>query len=159
MVKSGNKGTYKHTGAESSKICDIVLYKNLPTSQNNSFANGQYSGTFLQCQNGGHLQKSFVKPSQRNLGLPSSEWDHDYCRVFTRNTQCGSRSSVTVSNGFQQMEAEPTYFQKDLQSLLDSVRRPLCLKNISSSTSIVSLENRSIQQTNACLSIILEWPR
>lgn len=46
-----------------------------------------------------------------------SEWDHDYSRLFTRSTQCGGRSSVTVSNGFQQKETEPAYFQKDLQSL------------------------------------------
>ena len=46
MVRIGNKGTYKHTGDESSKVCDINLYKNLLTSQNNSFTNGQYSGTF-----------------------------------------------------------------------------------------------------------------
>ena len=31
MIKAGNKGTYKRTGAESSKLCDI----DLPTSQNN----------------------------------------------------------------------------------------------------------------------------
>ena len=68
---------------------------------------------------GQHPQQSFDRPTQRNLGLPSSEWDHDYCRVFTRNNQCGSRSSRS-SNGFQQMETEPPYFQKDLQSLLDS---------------------------------------
>ena len=46
-----------------------------------------------------------------------SEWDHDYSRLFTRSTQCGGRSSVAVSNGFQQKETEPAYFQKDLQSL------------------------------------------
>ena len=53
MVKAGNKGTYKCTGAENNKVCGIHLYKNLPTSQNKSFANGYYSGTFLHCQNGG----------------------------------------------------------------------------------------------------------
>ena len=99
MVKFGNKSTYKHAEAESTKVYDIVLYRNLPTGPNNSFANGQYRGTFLHCRDGGHPQKCFDRPRKRNLGLPSSEWDHDYCRVFTRNT-CGSRSSVTVCNGF-----------------------------------------------------------
>ena len=45
MVKAENKGTYKHTGPESNQVCDIDLYKNIPTSQNNSFANGQYRGS------------------------------------------------------------------------------------------------------------------
>ena len=58
--------------------------------------------------------QSFVRLSQRNLGLPSSEWDHDYCRVFTRNTQFGSRSSVTVSNGFQQMTNEGILIFKEI---------------------------------------------
>ena len=89
---------------------------------------------------GGYSQQGFVRPSQRNLGLPYSEWDHDYCKVFTRNTQWGSRSSITVSDGFQRMETEPTYFQKDLQSLLDPGHRPFCLNNISSSTSKLCLE-------------------
>ena len=74
MVKAGNKGTYKRNGAENSKVCDIDLYKNLPTSQNNSFANGQYSNTFLHCQNGGHKQR-FARTSQRNLGLTSKQME------------------------------------------------------------------------------------
>ena len=73
MVRAGNKGTYKHMGVESKKLCDTDLCKNLPTSQNYSFGNGQYSGTFLHCENGGHRQ-----PSQ-------SKKDYDYCRVFSRN--------------------------------------------------------------------------
>ena len=80
-----------------------------------------------------HPQQIFVRPSQKQLGLRSSEWDHDYCRVFTRNTQCVSKSSVKVGNGFQRMETEPTYFQTDLQSFLDSGHRPFHLKNTSSS--------------------------
>ena len=72
----------------------------------------------------------------------------------TRNTQCGSRSSVLVSNGFQQIETERIYFPKDLQSLLDSGHRPFCLKNILSTISILSLETRPIQQRNGCLSTI-----
>ena len=36
-----------------------------------------------------------------NLGLSSSKYGHVYCRASTRNTQCGSRSSVLISNGFQ----------------------------------------------------------
>ena len=103
-----------------------------------------------------HPQQIFVRPSQKQLGLPSSEWDHDYCRVFTRNTQCGSKSSVKVGNGFQRMETEPTYFQTDLQSFLDSGHRPFHLKNTSSSTSIFSLETGSIQQRIRPLSTILE---
>ena len=77
MVKPGKK-TYKHSASESSRVCDIDLFKNPPTSENKSSANGRYSGIFLHCQNGGHSQQSFVRPSQRNLGLPSSEWDHDH---------------------------------------------------------------------------------
>ena len=70
--------------------------------------------------------------------------------------QCGSRSSVTVSNGFQRIKTEPTYFQKDLRNLLDSAHRPFRLKNISSSTDILSLETGPIRQKNRCLSTILE---
>lgn len=46
MVKAENKGIYKHTGAKSSKVCHINLYKNLTTSQNNSLANGHVSHFF-----------------------------------------------------------------------------------------------------------------
>ena len=52
MVKAGNKGTYKRNGGEWNKICNINLYKTFPTSQRGSFANGQYSDTFLHFQNG-----------------------------------------------------------------------------------------------------------
>ena len=68
MVRIGNKGTYKHTGAESSKVCDINLYKNLLTSQNNSFTNGQYSGTFYITKVGSiYKQQSFARPSKKVL--------------------------------------------------------------------------------------------
>lgn len=59
-IKAASKGTYKHIGAESSKVFYIDLYKNLLTSQNNPFANGQYSGTFLYCQNGGSTYKKVL---------------------------------------------------------------------------------------------------
>ena len=69
MVKFGNKGTYKHAEAESTKVYDIVLYRNLPTGPNNSFANGQYRGTFLHCRDGG---------THRNvlIDLEKETWDY-----------------------------------------------------------------------------------
>ena len=136
MVKARNKEAYKRTGAESSKLCDI----NLPESHNNSFANAHYSGTFLHSQNGEHPQQKFFRSSQRNLELPSSEWDHDYCRRFTRKCffQCGRRSSGTVSNKFQQIETKPSYFQKDLQSLSHPRHKPFFRKNITTNTGIHS---------------------
>ena len=57
MVKAENKRTYKRTGAEGSKVCDIYLYKDCPTSHNNLLPNGQYSDTFLHCQNRGTHNK------------------------------------------------------------------------------------------------------
>ena len=55
--QSWKKKTYKHTGSESSKVCDIAFHKNLPTNQNNSFGNGQHSITFLHCQMAGTHNK------------------------------------------------------------------------------------------------------
>ena len=69
IVKAGNKETNKHSEAESSDVCVIHFQKNFPTSQNNSFANGQYSGIFLHYQNRGHPQQSFVSTSPKNLRL------------------------------------------------------------------------------------------
>ena len=79
------------------------------------------------------------------LSIPAKEiWDYLLANGIiirnTRNTQCWSRRSVTVSKGLQWMETEPIYFQKDLQSLLDSGHTPFGIKNISSSTSILSSE-------------------
>ena len=92
------------------------------------------------------------------MELPSSEWDHDYCRRFTRKSffQCGRRSSGTVSNKFQQMETEPSYFQKDLQSLSDPRHKTFFRKNIVTNTGKHSLETGLIQQRNRRLSTILE---
>ena len=150
MLKDGNKGTYKRTGAESSKVCDICLHKNLPTNENNSFSNGQYSSTILYCQ--------MEAPRTRFYQIKPKKFEIIFYRIgslFTRNTQCGSRLSVTVSNEFQWMETELTYFKKDLQSLLDSRYRSFWLKNIISSYSILSLQTRPIQKRNKCLSTIL----
>ena len=69
-IKAANKGTYKHIGAESSKVFYIDLYKNLLTSQNNPFANGQYSGTFLYCQNGGSTYNKVLSD------LAKESWDY-----------------------------------------------------------------------------------
>ena len=81
MVKVGKKGKYKCTGAESSKVCNIDLYKNLRTSQNNSFSNGQCSGTFLHC---------------RKLGLPRQSlsdqakeiWDYFLANSIMITVKC-----------------------------------------------------------------------
>ena len=58
-----------------------------------------------------HPQQIFVRPSQRNLVWPSRKWDHDYLGYSEiKKTQCESRSSVTVRNGYQQIETEAPYF-------------------------------------------------
>ena len=66
IVKAGNKGTYKRIGADRSKVCNIILYRNLPTSQNNSFVNGQYSDTFLHCRKGGTHTKVLSDLTKKN---------------------------------------------------------------------------------------------
>lgn len=42
MFEAGKNETYKHSGAQSSNVCNIDLHKDFLTSQNNSFANGQW---------------------------------------------------------------------------------------------------------------------
>ena len=158
MVQIGIKGTYKHSGTEGSKVCNFDIYKNVSTSQNNSFANGQCSSTDLHSKDGRYSQQSSVKLSQRNLGLPFAIRDHDYCRVSAGVTQCGSRSTVTVSKRFKRVETRPTNFRNHLPGTLETGHRSFCFKNFSPTTNLHILETRPFQQRDRCLPTILEKP-
>ena len=79
-----------------------------------------------------------------------SEWGYDYSRLFTRSTQCGGRSSVTVKGNWTRL------FSKRSPKSLDSGHIPFCLDIISSSISILILETKPIQQRNGCFLTIFE---
>ena len=63
--------------------------------------------------------------------------DYDYCRVFfIGNPEFGSRSTVMIHIGYEQMEIRINKFQKYLRGFLDSRYGSLCFKSVTSSTSI-----------------------
>ena len=159
LVKLGSKRTYQCTRVKSSNVCNIDIHKNVSRSKTDTFANGQCSSTFVYQKDGRYPQQSSFRFGQGHLGLPDKKWDHDYCRVFTRDTQCGGRPPISFSFKLKRMETKPPNLQKDLHCSMDTGHRSLCIKNVTSTTNLPVLETRSIQQRGRCLPMVVEKPK
>ena len=159
LVKLGSKRTYQCTRVKSSNVCNNDIHKNVSGSKVDPFADGQHSSSFIYKKDGGYPQQSSFKFGQGHLGLLDKKWDHDYCRIFTGDTQCGGRPTIPVSFKLKRMETKPPNLQKSLLCSVDTQHRPLCIKNVKSSSNLPVLETGSVQQRGRCLPTVVEKPK
>ena len=89
---TGKTISHQLSGAESSKVSCSNIRKDFSFHQGNSSSNGQYDSISIFKENRGYQESHVSK-------------DHDYCRTFSREIECGSRFRVSVGQGLQRMEA------------------------------------------------------
>ena len=63
------------------------------------------------------------RPSQRNMGLSLSKWDHNYCRLLPRGSQSRTRFRVPLSIGFKRIEVESNKFEANFLGSLNARHR------------------------------------
>ena len=104
----------------------------------------------------GYTQSVDFKNQQVSLVLSAVSWDHNYCRIFTKQTECPSRLGILEFQGSLRLETPSKYVQKHNQTFWISNRGPFCIKAVPSTSTIRSMEARSKKHSNRCNVAVLE---
>ena len=73
----------------------------------------------------GYTQSVDFKNQQVSLVLSAVSWDHNYCRIFTKQTECPSRLGILEFQGSLRLETPSKYVQKHNQTFWISNRGPM----------------------------------
>ena len=88
-----------------------------------------------------------------NLGVPTWAGDHNYCQIFTRESQFQGRLGIWAPEKFLRMETVSSSFQPNMANIREETRNmPVCFKVIKSASELLLLEVGSQQSWNRCSS-------
>ena len=90
---------------------------------NYSYPDEQQSCFIVSLENRGYTQCRAFKNQQVNLPLSTASWDHNYCRIFTKQIECPRRLGVSECQGFLRLETA----SKHNQTFWISNSGPLCM--------------------------------
>ena len=93
---------------------------------------------------------------QRDMEVSLGSSDHDYCRIPSGNSERESRLAISQCERLKRVDAKYSSVSSIVQSERDTVYRPFCFHVESPSSSVLLLENRSLQQWPGCLSGTLD---
>ena len=128
IVKLGNKRTCPCTRIESSKACHSDIYENIPRCKIVYLQmDNRVALSYIKKMVGYPRQGSF-RIGQESLGLLDRKWDHDYCGIYNRYSQCRGRFSFPISYGLERMETKSQNIQNDLQGSRDSRYQSLSIR-------------------------------
>lgn len=149
LVQRGTIGAYKFVRAESSKAGNID-FRRVVQSQVHPFTNGQYGSPGLHCENGRDHKQSNDPNKQGNLGVSVKSRDHDYCRVPAGHNEYSGGQGVSETRS-KRMDVEPKSISENLSVEGHSRDGPVCLQGVQADSSLLLLENGSLQQRDRCL--------
>ena len=103
MVEKRTATPHKCFGTNGCKICNPEFYKK-SLKFNCSYPDGQQICPIVSLENGGYTQSRAFKNKQVNLALSAVSWDHNYCRIFTKQIECPSSLGVSKCQGSLRLE-------------------------------------------------------
>ena len=103
MVEKGTGIPHKCFRTNGYKICN-PNFQIKSLEFNYSYSDGQQSCPIISLKNGGYTQSEAFKNQQANLALSAVSWNHNYCRIFTKQTECPNRLRVSEFQGSLRLE-------------------------------------------------------
>ena len=155
----GERSTHKCVRIEGSKIGPSDICKDPPNEQS-SFSDRQYVKIVK-------MGKQLVKMSgtqNREIEtlakeICSIQKDHDYCGIFSRKVEYRSRLDFKAFSGLKRVATIPKVIPLNLPKSSDPIGRSFCIKSMSSTIPLYSLEGRPIESGDRCISAELEGQR
>ena len=144
MDITGERYTHKCFRIEGSEIGPSDICKDPPNGQS-SFSDKQYDSSILFSENGRDPKQGDGNLSQGDLGLCSIQKDHDYCGISSRKVEHRGRLGFKAFSGLEQVTTIPKVIPRNLQKARYPIGRSFCIKGMSSTTLLHSLEGRPIE--------------
>ena len=108
--KKRTKTPHKCFRTNDCKICNPDFHKK-SLKFNYSYPDGQHIRPIVSLENGGYTQFRAFKYQHVNLVLSAVSWDHNYCRIFTKQTECPRRLGASECQGSLRLELHQSMFQ------------------------------------------------
>ena len=150
LVGTRARPPYQRPGAPSSRTSDQNLHQ-ISQAQVSSHEDRQHYGPFLPGKNGRDQEPSHDRDRQKNLGIPSATWDHNYYRMDSISSKRDSGLGIQECNRFRRMETVPSRVSVNLSSDGPARDRPVCIQDISPTTTILQLESRPKMPCGGCI--------
>lgn len=150
------KIAYQCTGTESSTVCNSITDQT-QTEHSCSHQIRQHNSCCISEQNGGGDQiRTVITNNKADLDSLSIQKYHDYCRTYTRNTECSSRLGESSDEGYQQLDAEQGNIQTNKSDVGAIKNRSLCRQVEHTTGKLHELASRPICNGNGCIPDTLE---
>lgn len=149
------KIAYQCTGTESSTVCNSITDQT-QTEHSCSHQIRQHNSCCISEQNGGDQIRTVITNNKADLDSLSIQKDHDYCRTYTRNTECSSRLGESSDEGYQQLDAEQGNIQTNKSDVGAIKNRSLCRQVEHTTGKLHELASRPICNGNGCIPDTLE---
>ena len=118
-----------------------------------TYSGRQHDSLRLFAENGWDKESRTNADLKGNLGVPTWAGDHNYCRIFTRESQLQGRLGISAPEKFLRMETVSSSFQPNMANIRKDTRNiPVCFKVIKSASKLLLLEAGSQQSWNRCSS-------
>jgi len=155
VVNKGTKLSHQHSRTFGSETSNFEFYKTQEQGLSFTSTNRQYDSSMLSLKNGGNKEPSVISYIQTNLGLPIKPGDNNYCRVSTKQSECGSRLGVTESHRFQRLAIRPQSFPGGHSNSFQTGNRFICVTPKSPNSQLLLVESRSQEPRHRFFSTVL----
>ena len=90
------------------------------------------------------------------MALSAVSWNHNCCRIFTKQVECPSRLEVLELQGSLRLETASKHVSEHNQTFWISNSGPLCIQAVPSTSIIRRMEARSKQHSSRWNATVLE---
>ena len=95
VVQEGTGSTHQSAGTVSHKVCHFDICRNVE-NVSRTYSGRQHDSLELSAENGRDKESRTNAELKGNLGVSTWAGDHDYCRIFTRESQLQGRLGISA---------------------------------------------------------------
>ena len=116
VVQEGTGSTYQSVGSSSHQVCHLDSCQNM-ANVSYSYPGREHGSLELFAENRRDKESRSNADLKGNLGLSTRAGDHDYCRIFTRESQLQGRLGISSPERFLRKEIVSSNFQQDMPNI------------------------------------------
>ena len=128
-----------------SSLPGIIDFHNKQETISHPFSDRQHLCDSISAENGGYTKQMHDRHCEKDMGIPPTIRDHNYCRIPAISTEPDSRLGIEACEGLDRMETRPKYFLGPLQSPRSPREISVCFQAVQPIATVYESQTGSIQ--------------
>ena len=116
VVQEGTGSTYQSAGSFSHKVCPFDICQNVE-NVSHKYSGRKPDSVELFAENGRDKESRASADLKGNFGVSTWAGDHNYCRIFTRESQLQGRLGILAPEKFLRMKTVSSSFQQNMANI------------------------------------------